>query len=81
MEHFIKIVKSLEDSCSLIKRVAQTIINETKERRGGFLMLLGTLDASLLGNMLAVKSFIRDGDGATSPRYREQLEQAKQQQK
>ena len=34
MERTIKIVKSLEDSCSLIKRVAQTIKNETKETKG-----------------------------------------------
>ena len=60
MEHTTKKVKSLEDSCSLIKRVAQTIKNETKKQRGGFLMLLGTLDASLLGNMFAEKGFIRE---------------------
>ena len=38
----------------LIKGVTQTIENETKEQRGGFLgMLLGTLGTRLLGNMLA----------------------------
>ena len=38
--------------------------NEAKEQRCGFLcMLLGTLGASLLGNMLADKGVIRAGDG------------------
>ena len=45
-------------------------------------MLLGTLDASLLRNKFVEKRFYpRDGDGATSPKYGEQLEQAKEQQK
>ena len=45
---------ALEDSVLLKKGVTQTIENETKNQRGGFLaMLLGTLGASLLGNMLA----------------------------
>ena len=53
MEDIIKIVKSLEDSGLLLKRVAQTVQNEGKEQKGGFLsMLLGTLGAILLGNTL-----------------------------
>ena len=51
----MKIVKSLEDSGSLIKRITE-IETETKKQYGGFLgMLLGTLGASLLGNMLTGK--------------------------
>ena len=51
MNDIIKIIKSLEESGLLIKRVGETIQNEAKEQRGGFLgMLLGTLGASLLGN-------------------------------
>ena len=74
MEGIIKIVKSLEDSSSLIKGVTQTIENETEEQRGGFLgMLLGTLGSSLLGNMLAKKGFIQVGDGGTSPTLRETI--------
>ena len=39
--------------CPLLK-TSKTIQNETKEKRGGFIsMLLGTLGASLLGNILA----------------------------
>ena len=42
----MKIVKSLEDSCLLLKGVSEAIQNVTKEQKGGFLsMLLGTLDA------------------------------------
>ena len=49
---------------SLIKGVRGTVKNEAKERESGFLsMLLGTLGASLLGNMLAGKGVVRGGDG------------------
>ena len=60
----MKIVKSLEDSNILLKRVTKTIENETKEQKGGFLsMLLGTLGASLLGNLLSGKGIVRAGSG------------------
>ena len=53
MEDIINVVKSLEDSGLLSKRVSEKIQNEAKEQKGGFLsMLLGTLGASLLGNLL-----------------------------
>ena len=56
MKDIIKIVKSLEDSSLLPQGFSETIQNEVKEQRGGFLsMLLGTLGASLLGNTLAVE--------------------------
>ena len=53
MNNIIKNVQALEDSNILLKGVTKTIENETKEQKGGFLsMLLGTLGASLLGNLL-----------------------------
>ena len=53
----MKIVKSLEDSGLLLNGVSETIQNEAKEQKGGFLsILLGTQGASLLGNMLAGKA-------------------------
>ena len=53
MNDIMKIIKALENSGILLKGVSKAIINETKEKRGGFLiMLLGTLGASLLGNLL-----------------------------
>ena len=56
MNDIMKIVKSLEKSCLLIKDVSETIKNEPKEEKGGFLrMLLGTLGASLLKNLLTGK--------------------------
>ena len=56
MEEVVNIVKSLEDSGLLLKGVSETIQNEAKQQKGGFLsMLLGTLGASLLGNILAEK--------------------------
>ena len=52
MDDILKIVKSLENSGVLLKGVSETIQNEAKEQRGGFLsMLLGTLGASLLGDL------------------------------
>ena len=47
-----------------MKGVTDTVKNETKEQKGGFLsMLLGTLGASLLGNLLTGKWFVRAGSG------------------
>ena len=64
MEDIIKIVKSLEDSGLLLKGVTETVQNEVKEQKGGFLsMLLGTLGASLLGNLLTGKGIYRAGKG------------------
>ena len=56
MDDLIKIVKSLEDSGLLLKGITEPVQNEIKEQKGGFLsMLLGTLGASLLGNLLTGK--------------------------
>ena len=56
IEDIIKAVKSLEDSGLLLKGVTEKVQNEVKEQKGGFLsMLLGTLGASLLGNLLTGK--------------------------
>ena len=47
-----------------MKGVTKTIKNKAKEQKGGFLgMLLGTLGAILLGNMLAGKGVVRAGSG------------------
>ena len=63
MNDIKKIVKSLEESVLLIKGVSQTIKNEVKEQKGGYTgMFLGTLGASLLGNLLTGKSTIRTGE-------------------
>ena len=64
MNDIMKITQALEDSNILLKRVTRTIKNETKEQKGGFLsMLLGTLGASLLGNLLSGKGIVRAGSG------------------
>ena len=48
----------------MLKGVTKTINNETKDQKGRFLgMLLGTLGASLLGNLLTGKAFVRAGSG------------------
>ena len=57
-------MKSLEESGLLMKGVGETFKNEANEQKGGFAgMLLGTLVASLLGNLLTGKGIIRAGEG------------------
>ena len=67
MDDILKIAKSLENSGVLLKGVSETIQHEAKEQRRGFLsMLLGTLGASLLGDVLSKslsgKGVIRAGE-------------------
>ena len=74
MDDILKIVKSLENSCLLLKGVSETIQHEAKEQRGGFLsILLGTLGASLLGDILSKglsgKGVIRAGEGTIRAGY------------
>ena len=73
MDDISKMVKSLDDSGVLLKGVSETIQNEAKEQRRGFLnMLLGTLGASLLGDILfgkKGKGTIRAGEGTIRAGY------------
>ena len=74
MDDILKIVKSLEDSGVLLKGVSETIQNEAKEQRGSFLsILLGTLGASLLGDVLSKglsgRGVIRAGEGTIRAGY------------
>ena len=74
MDDILKIVKSLENSGLLLKGVSETIQHEAKEQRGRFLsMLLGTLGASLLGDILSKgssgKGVIRAGEGTIRAGY------------
>ena len=56
-------VKSVEESGLLIKGISEVIKNETKEQKGGFLrMLLDTLGASLIGNLLTSTGVTRTGE-------------------
>ena len=64
MNDIMKIIQAFENSNILLKGVTKTIKNETKEQKGEFLsMLLGTLGASLLGNLLTGKGIVRAGSG------------------
>ena len=70
MKDFIEIVETLEDSGWLPEGVSKTIQNEAKEQKGGlFSMLLGTLGASLLGNVLTGKGINRAGEGIVRASY------------
>ena len=74
MDDILEIVKSLENSGVLLKGVRETIQHEAKEQRGGFLsMLLGTLGASLRGDILSKslsgKGVIRAGEGTIRADY------------
>ena len=60
----MKIVKFPEDAVFLIYAVTETVENEVKDQKRGFLVMLpATLGASLLGNMLAGKGAVRVDDG------------------
>ena len=60
----MKIVKQLEESGLLIKGISETIKNQAKEQKSGFLsMLLGTLAARMLGTALTARGVIRAGKG------------------
>ena len=64
MNDTMKIIQAFENSNILLKGVTKTIKNETKKQKSGFLsMLLGTLGASLLGNLLTGKGIIKTGTG------------------
>ena len=64
MEDIVIIIKSLEDSGLLLKGVTETVQNEVKEQKGGFLsILVGTLVASLLGNLFTGKEIYIAGKG------------------
>ena len=64
LEDIIEIVKSHEDSGLLLEGVTETVQNEVKEQKEGFfIMLLGTLGASLLGNLLTGRRVNRAGKG------------------
>ena len=74
MDDILKIVKSRDDSGVLLKGVSETIQHEAKEQRRGFLsILLGTLGASLLGDILSKglpgKVVIRAGEGTIRDGY------------
>ena len=62
MNDRMKIVQTLEDSNTLLKGVTKTIKNQAKEQKRGFLsMLLTTLGASLLRDLLTGKGIVRAG--------------------
>ena len=74
MQDLLKIVKSLEDSEILFDGITETVKNEVKEKKDCFLaMLLGSLGASLLGDLLikhlSSRGVIRIGEGIIRAGY------------
>ena len=64
MKDISRIVKSFEDFGLLMEGVSETIQNEAKEQKRIFvIMLLDTLSAVLLGNILESKGINRAGEG------------------
>ena len=74
MQDLLKIVRSLENSVILLDGITETVKNEVKEQKGGFLsMPLGALGASLLGDLLTKnlsgRGVIRAGEGTIRAGY------------
>ena len=70
MDGVTKIIKSFKEFGLLIKSISETIKNEIKEQKSGFLgMLLGTLCARKSINMQRIKSrgIVRAGEGTIRP--------------
>ena len=68
MNDILKIVKSLEESGLLINSVIGKNQNEAQEQKRGFLsVLLGTLGASLLRNLLTGQGTTRAGKSTIRP--------------
>ena len=66
MKNIMKIIQFFEESILLIKGVSKTFENKAKEQKDGLLtMLLGTLNSSLLGNLLTGKGIIQAGEVTT----------------
>ena len=64
IKDIMQIIQSLEDSDILLKGVTISMTTQTKEQKVGFFsMLLGTLGASLMGNLLSEKGMLRAGEG------------------
>ena len=73
----IEIVESLEDSGLLFRGVSETIQNEAKKQKGGFLsILLRTLGASFVGNLWAGKGVMAKRQGRGINRAREGIVRA-----
>ena len=74
MQGLLKVVKSLEDNGILLDGITETVKNEVKEQKEGFLsILLGTLGTSLLGDLLTKnlsrRGVIRAGEGTIRAGY------------
>ena len=74
MQDLLKIVKSLEDSGILLNGITETVKNEVREQKGGFLsVLLVTLGASLFGDLLTKnlsgRGVIRAAEGTIRAGY------------
>ena len=74
MQDILKKVRSLEDSGILLDGITETVKNELKEQKGGFLsMLLGALGASWLGDLLTKnlsgRGVLRPGEVTVSAGY------------
>ena len=64
MNDIMKIVQAFEDSGISLEGVSETTKNQIKQQNGNRLgMILGTLAASLLGNLLRGKGTVRAGEG------------------
>ena len=74
LNDLLEVLKSLEKNDILLDGITETVKNEVNEEKGGLLsMLLGTLGASLSGNMLAGRGVIRAGERTVRAGYRSKI--------
>ena len=70
MEDILKIVKSLDDSDTLLKEVSETIKNESKEQKEGFIsVLLGTLGVQFIRQYVSRQRSYKAGKGTARVGY------------
>ena len=71
LNDLLKVIKSLENSGILYHGITETVKDEVKEQKGGFLStLLSVVASALLSSMLSGKGVTRAGEGTIRAAYR-----------
>ena len=60
---YYQLIHKFQSFVKLMQMIVKQLKMKQKNKKEGFLVLLGTLGASLLGNLLTGKNAIRSGEG------------------